>query len=106
MSVRNICLKEIVDLLETEKENREIIKNDFFTVRYMYFEAGKGLSTQQENSMATIQVIEGRITFVYGKEEYACAMHKDTILDFDAKETYSIVAHEDSKILMTIVPIK
>ena len=97
---------EKIEILEIEEKNQEIIKNDFFVVRYLYFEAGRGMPTQRERAMATIQVIEGRITFVYGKEEKAYMMSKDTILEFDGRETYSIIAHENSKVLITIVPIK
>jgi len=106
MRARNRCLKEIIDILEIDSKNQEIIKNDFFTIRYLYFDAGKGLTTQHENAMAAVQVIEGRITFVHGKDENACSMQGGTTLEFDARETYSIIAHENSKILITIVPIK
>ena len=97
---------EKIDILDIEEKNREIIQNDFFSIRYLYFDAGRGMPTQKEQAMATIQVIEGRITFVYGKAEKAYMMPKDTILEFDARETYSTIAHENSKILITIVPIK
>jgi quercetin dioxygenase-like cupin family protein len=106
-SMKNRCQKEIVDILEIEEINREIIKNNLFSVKYLYFEAGKGLPVQFEAAMATIQVIEGRITFVYGKDgENTCRMQGGTILEFDARETYSMIAHENSKVLITIVPIK
>jgi len=97
---------EKIDILDIEEKNREIIQNDFFSVRYLYLDAGKGMPIQQEQAMATIQVIEGRVTFVHGKAEKTCMMPKDTILKFDARETYSMIAHENSKILITIVPIK
>ena len=97
---------EKIDILEIEEKNQEIIKNDFFAVRYLYFEAGRGMPARTEQAMATIQVIEGRITFVYGKEEKNCMMSENTILEFDGREIHSIIAHENSKILITIVPIK
>ncbi len=97
---------EKIDILDIEEKNQDIIKNDFFTVKYLYFDAGKGLPVQKEQAMATIQVIEGRVTFVYGKEERTCMMAEDTILEFDARETYSMIAHENSRVLITIVPIK
>ena len=97
---------EKINILDIEEKNREIIQNDFFSVRYLYLDAGRGMPTKKEQAMATIQVIEGRVSFVYGKEEKAYMMPKDTILEFDGREPHSMVAHEDSKILMTIVPIK
>ena len=97
---------EKINILEIEEKNQEIIKNNFFTVKYLYFEAGKGLFTQTEHAMATIQVVEGRITFVYGKEEKTFMMPQSTILEFDGREPHSVIAHENSKILITIVPIK
>ncbi len=97
---------EKIDILEIEEKNQEIIKNDFFVVKYLYFDAGKGAPTKKEQAMATIQVVEGRVTFVYGKEENAYMMPKDTILEFDGRESYSMIAHENSKVLITIVPIK
>jgi len=97
---------EKINILEIEEKSQEIIKNDFFTVKYLYLEAGKGLFTQMEYAMATIQVVEGRITFVYGKEEKTFMMSQNTILEFDGREPYSIIAHENSKILIRIVPIK
>ena len=97
---------ERINILEIEEKNQEIIKNDFFIVKYLHFEAGKGLFTQTEHAMAAIQVIEGKITFVYGKEEKTFMMPQSTILEFDGREPHSIIAHENSKILITIVPIK
>ena len=100
-------LMEKIDILEIDEKNQDIIINDFFTVKYLYFEAGKGLLAQTEQAMATIQVVEGRISFVfYGKEEKTCMMQKDTILAFDAREKHLIIAHENSKVLITIIPIK
>lgn len=96
---------EKIDLFEIEEKNLEIITNKFFSVRYLYLDAGRGMPVRKEQAMATIQVIEGRITFVYGKEEKACMMQQHAILEFDGRLTYSIIAHENSKILITIVPV-
>ena len=93
---------EKINILDIEEKNQEIIKNDFFVVKYLYFEAGKGLFTQIEQAMVILQVIEGKITFVYGKEEKKFMMPQGMILEFDGRETYSIIAHENSKALMII----
>ena len=95
-----------IDILEIEGTQVEIVKNDFFTVKYMYLDAGKGMFSCKEQATATIQVIEGWITFVFGKEERSYMMPQNSILEFDGRLGYSIIAHENSKLLMTIVPIK
>ena len=91
---------ERIDIHNIEEKSREIIKNDFFTVKYLYFDAGKSLLSQTEQAMALIQVIEGTITFVYEKEGKSFLMPQNTILEFDAREPYSIIAHQNSKILI------
>ena len=95
-----------IDILEIEETYQEIIKNDLFTVTYIYLDAGKGIFNQTKQAIVARQVIEGRITFVSGKDDKNYIMPRDSILEFDGKSGYSIIAHENSKILMTIVPIK
>ena len=95
-----------VDILEIEGTYQEIVKNNFFTVKYIYLDAGKGMFSCMEQATATVQVLEGRITFVFGKEERPYMMPQSSILEFDSRLGYSIIAHENSKLLMTIVPIK
>ena len=95
-----------VDILEIEGTNQEIIKNDFFSVKYVYLDAGKGIFSRVEQATEAVQVVEGRITFVFGKEEKPYVMLQGSILEFDGRLGYSIIAHENSKLLMTIVPIK
>lgn len=97
---------EIIDIIGLEEKNQEIIKNDFFTIKYLYFDAGKGMLSHTEQAMATIQVIEGLITFVLDDEDKRFRMSSSTILEFDGRSAHSIIAHEDSRVLITIVPIK
>jgi quercetin dioxygenase-like cupin family protein len=97
---------ETIKLFEIEEKQKEIIKNDLFSVKYLFFEAGKGMPAHIEKAQMTLQVIEGRITFVFGENEKAYMMPQYTILEFDGRFKHSIIAHEDSKVLITIVPIK
>jgi calcineurin-like phosphoesterase family protein len=97
---------EAINILEIEENQRKIINNDSFSVEYLFFEAGKGMPAHTEKAKATIQILEGRITFVNEENDKTYMMPQHTILEFDGRSTYSIIAHEDSKILMTIVPIK
>ncbi len=97
---------EVIELNNTVNKMAEIITTDFFKIKYCIFDAGKGLFGNSANGIATIYVIEGKITFVMDESEKKFVMERNSILEFDAQKKHSLIAHENSKILMTIVPIK
>ena len=98
-------MKEI-DLKSIDSKNIDIVNNEYFRVHYMVLDAGKCLLSKTDQAMAIIEVIEGRITFVFDDSSNTYVLKSNTLLEFDARKQHTIIAHEDSKMLLTIVPIK